>query len=347
MAFWHRNFWRGWSIIIRRSKVDKRARAVLVKVGLSLAYIVGWLLWAYHGVSTESELFRNAAFYGLLFGSAGIVVFVLRRSFQRRDVLLTESVTGTSHDVRGVTNDVASSVREYLEERAMILSSLVARAASEITIQNGGVPPDAQVVTRQNQNEFLRRNGLWNNLERDEKDLVSTPDGVWTVDQHLKITAWWEQLHLLRWVLGIDSALVPLVYFPRIDSPLVREMVKQQAKRTRHRRLLRSWDVRSELDEAEQYAARLLAELKERSLIPCDPATDAWVDEVRRICLGPSEDLIAGEKTVGELSDEDLTYLYRVAFERERYAAYLVEQLNADHPLSFATWLLDIDSPGV
>src|SRR5437016_2580766 len=78
--------------------------------------------------------------------------------------------------------------------------------------------------------------------------------------------------------------------FPRVDSALIREMVKQQAKRSPRRRLLRSWDVRSERDEAEQYAARVCAELKGWSLIPYDPATEGWVDEVRRICLGPSED---------------------------------------------------------
>jgi hypothetical protein len=55
--------------------------------------------------------------------------------------------------------------------------------------------------------------------------------------------------------------------------------------------------------------------------------------------LGDSTDYAAGPKTIAELDDAALWPLGWFASGRERYASYLVGQLNAAQPLPFSAWL--------
>ena len=228
----------------------------------------------------------------------------------------------------------APSVQRYFAERAAILASLVRRAASEIDLQRSGVRPE--VTTRQNENQLLRKYGLWEKLESPELDLVRVADGEWTVQQQNDLVAWSEQLRILRWVLRLDSELVPLEHFPRPDLRLASGITDPQRIAAAEMLVLNSWDVRSERDVAWVYVARISAELEVRG--KRDVVCDSWARELREDLYGPSSDLLAGARTISELDDDTLMLLAIIASARARYSDYLADQLGADGPIPYTVW---------
>ena len=94
-------------------------------------------------------------------------------------------------------------------------------------------------------------------------------------------------------------------------------------------------------DAAVEYLARVVAELKTRGHLAEDPDLNGWADEFRAKVFGPSSDYLAGAKTIAELDDQALRLIGSFAATRERYATYLVDQLNAVHPTPFAVWALE------
>lgn len=93
-----------------------------------------------------------------------------------------------------------------------------------------------------------------------------------------------------------------------------------------------------EREVALQYAARIVSEMNARGHIQDDPGISDWADEFRTNSLGPSTDYLAGARTIADLRDDELRLLGPLAVARERYAAYLVEQLNAANPFAFSAW---------
>ncbi len=194
-----------------------------------------------------------------------------------------------------------------------------------------------QVITRQVQNCFLRNHGLWTKLEQPEFELASIADGQWSTTQRGRVVEWCEQLRLLRWVLGFDAEIVPLAHFPKLDFSMTVELLRDQVTE-RGKQGAESWEVRMEREVALQYAARIVSEMNARGQIQNDPGIGDWADEFRTKSLGPSTDYLAGARTIADLRDDELRLLGLLAVARERYAAYLVEQLNASNPFAFSEW---------
>ena len=341
MSIWRRRFWRSYWIALRRSREDKRARLFALKVSLALVYVLAYALMIFILPFREREGIWPIAFYGFIFGSGATAFFILRRSHRKQDEFLRYSLTGRDPHLP-LESDISSTVRNYLIDRAIILASQVARAASEIYLHQHELAPGLEVVTRQTQNSLLRQNGLWEKLEPAEVERAMSPDGSWTEEQHFEAIRWCEHLRLLRWTIGVDAELVPLEHFPAIDFSLVNDLLGKESGDLANKSMLRPWDLRVERDIALSYTARVIAELKGRALIPNDVELDGWADQLRENSLGASIDYLAGSKTIGELSNELLRQLALVATTRERYAAYLVEQLSVENPATFAAWSAEL-----
>jgi len=131
---------------------------------------------------------------------------------------------------------------------------------------------------------------------------------------------------------------VPLAHFPKIDFALSLDLPGPEDILRQSKRVLGSWDVRGERDIALAYTARAFAELKARGLITVDPKLEDWADEFRKESLGASKDYVAGTKTIEELDDEALRIFAATSAARERYAAYLVDQLSAKESVPFYLW---------
>jgi hypothetical protein len=339
MSIWGREFWRSYGIALRRSNKDKRARSFALKTSFVLAYALAYVLYlCFLEVSTIG--LQSApwliAFYGFIFGAGAIACILLRRAYRRQDELLSFSLTAPPRTVPQEADRVSPRIRAFLEERALIVGSLLTRAGSEIYLDHHELPPGSEVTTRQTQNALLRQHGLWDKLEPDEAVLARAPDGVWTVEQQSAVTQWCEQLRLLRWTLGIDAELKPLAAFPKVDMSLSHGLPDPHVGFPGSRRTLMSSDLRVERDMAFAYTLRVIAELKSRALITSDPELERWADPLRDEYLGDSTDYLAGSITIGELNDQDLRLLGAIATARQQYAGYLVEQLSSETPLSFA-----------
>lgn len=90
---------------------------------------------------------------------------------------------------------------------------------------------------------------------------------------------------------------------------------------------VRSWDARVERDLAAAYVVRAVAELDGRALIQPDDAIRSWSVKLRDGCSGPSVDFVVGTRTIRELEDNLLRQFTATAHARERYSAYLADQL--------------------
>jgi hypothetical protein len=335
-----RTFWRSYWIALRRIRGDRRARALALKVTFGIGYAIAYLLYVgsleLHTMN-DQPVGWTFAFYGFIFGTGLVAYFLLNRSHRKQDELLNFSLTGTGRTPQ-TGGGISSEVRNFLEERALILSSLVARAGSEIYLERNRLAPGFEVITRQTLNARLRQNGLWDKLEAPELDLVSAADGRWTEEQQHQIPMWCEQLRLLRWTLGIDGELMPLAHFPRVDFSLARDLLGARDPSISRKSMQQSWDLRVERDRAAEYTARVVAELKGRNMIADETGLEGWADRLREKSLGSSTDYLAGAKTIAELDEQDLRLLAAIAVSREQYADYLVDQLSTDRPISFESW---------
>ena len=335
MAAWRRSFWKALWFALRRSREDKRARAAILSLAVLLVLVLaeGWLVFVLP-VRERHGVFQGS-FNAFIIVTGLIASLLIRRSNRKQSELLNFSVTGRV--TRQSPEQVSLSIRIYLEERTVIVASLLARGASEVYLANNELPVGAEVVTRQIQNSTLRKMGLWEKLHPAENALASAADGLWTAEQRMGVIAWCEQLRLLPWTIGIDAELIPLAHCPKVDYALVHDLLRGRVLigRTPVRA---PWDLRGERDIAVEYVARIVAELKARSPIADSLEPDDWRDQLREQSLGASADYLAGAKTIAELAEEPLRLLGIVALSRSHYAGYLADQLSATEPLPFLVW---------
>jgi hypothetical protein len=157
-------FWKSYWIALRRSAEDTRSRLIALKISLLLLLLLAYgLLWLLPlRQSGGVWLFGS---YVVMFGSAILVRLLLNRSNRRDDEMLSYSLTDSHKPTSEGMTFVSHAVRQYLEERTLILASLLARASSEIYLQHNELRPGTEVLTRQTLNAFLRETGLWDKLE--------------------------------------------------------------------------------------------------------------------------------------------------------------------------------------
>jgi hypothetical protein len=333
MSVLRRFFWKSLWFALLRSRQDKRARLVLLSIAALLLWGIAEVWMVFILPARDGHGLFQMIFNGVVVAAGFVASTLIRRSNQKHAELLNFSLTGQNE--RQIPEQVSSTVRQYLEDRAVIAASLLARAGGEAYLENNEVPPGAEVVTRQIQNSRLRELGLWEKLQPGESALASAADGLWTAEQRMKCIAWCEQLRLLRWTLGIDAELVPLSHYPETEYSVANLPLRGSTLARSAGDTPASWDLRVERDTAFGYFARVIAELKGRSLITDDAELEGWAEELRRDSLGPSVDFLAGAKTIGELSENRLRLLGLIAHARFQFAEYLVDQLQSTEPLPF------------
>jgi hypothetical protein len=321
------------TISLQRMGRDRRARVFVIRVGFSVAYTVVVLRFFIYLFFHSDASPASSVGYSLATFTVALAVFaLLRRSHKRENDFLKFSLTGQREPVP----QVHAAVEQYLRDRMVILASLVARAASEAQLRKHPIPKGAVPVMRQRQNTLLRETGLWEKLEPEEEALAAAADGQWTTEQVNGAEIWCEQLRLLRWVLGMDSILTPLTHFPRSDFALTEGLLEPRSLPPHVPPGSKPGQLLGERNMATQYVGWIYAEINRRRTAKSDALADPQTENIRSWKPGPSSDLWAGAKTVGELSDQDLGILGMVAFARGQYAEYLVKLLAAENPFPFA-----------
>ena len=115
MTIWRSGFWKSYGILLWRSRHDKRARRAVLKITLALAYILACVVIFLVLPLGQREGVWQIVFNTLIWGSAAIVAFLLRRSHRKQDALLNYSLTGASAWQPSAA-EISATVRQYLEE---------------------------------------------------------------------------------------------------------------------------------------------------------------------------------------------------------------------------------------
>ena len=339
MSIWAKELEACW-IALRRSKRDRRARGLLLRI---VGVLVGLLVY----VTFLVILIRDAHMslwaipsYLFIYGCAVLILLALRRSYRRQDAFFQHSLLAAPSRAEGASTSeaVQTTVHQCLVEQTIITAALLARAASEYLFKSNEIPDGVTIVTRRALIENLRKEELWDKLTVEEGDLLRIPDGEWSSEQVHQMAQWCEHLRLLRWVLRIDAQITPLAHFPKTDVSLSGEIVKHGKALFTGKKLLESWDIRVERNIAREYLLRCLIERQSRGSIHAPPEFAEWAVQARVKMAGPSEDMLAGVKEVGELDNNELTFLQLIAAARENFSDYLIDQVTADHPVDFSAW---------
>ncbi|MBE0656751.1 MAG: hypothetical protein IH602_03620 [Bryobacteraceae bacterium] len=282
---------------------------------------------------------QEALVYLVLFLTALVVVWLIRRSSRRQEELFSHSLTGTGVQPAMEKQSPSPVVLRYLERRAVVAAALLARGIVEIErarMEDLLVESDARPTL----NSMLRSAARWESLDPIEADLMGRPEGSWTSEQQMLVTVYSEELRLLRWVLGIDAELAPLAHCPKADLALALDQLRKRACSAAKGLPVESWDVRVHRDEAITYCGRVLAELRVRGV--ADPAYDTgdedlytWAAELRSKLIGASTDLVVGSETVEDIATNELILILAIASVRAQYAEYLIHQMDSAAGLSF------------
>lgn len=313
-------------IVMRRSGKDRRARLAVTQLLIFTVYVLLMLAIPYLLTSSREpssvQQANRVALYAVMFLVICFGAWLRRRSNQASPLRLSQY-------------EVAPVIVSYFVERTQILTAIVMRGFGEIGSSAGLLEAVASESARPIPNMLLRERHLWEKLEPVERELLSAPNRTWSEEQQNQVGTWLEQLRLLRWALGFDEDLTLLAHFPEPAAIGLDAFEKNAAEQLRS-----SGDIRVERDLAADYFLRVVAELHHRGLLEESPDLVDWSGQLRENVAGPSTDLLAGSRTVGELDAEALRTFGGIVFMRWRYAGYLVDQWMAEMPISFAEWEL-------
>ena len=124
-------FWRNYALSWSRLGKDRRARTVFVRGTFLLVWIPLSLLFASGLILPRDQQTPQLLFNAFISGLGFFAFLGIRRLHRRDDASLNTSITGVEYAVPPSTHEVHSELRDYLAERMLIVSSLLARALGE------------------------------------------------------------------------------------------------------------------------------------------------------------------------------------------------------------------------
>jgi len=227
------------------------------------------------------------------------------------------------------TDATAPYVIEYFRTRAIILASLLVRGRNELDLHNHRAEGGMKTIVRREQIQFLRECGLWGALEPAELGLISAADGNWAPEQLNHLPQWCEQLRVLRWVLKIDTYLLPLSRHPNLDFSVAGSIAKN-GDAIRCKVSLQPLDIRPVRDLAYAYTLSVALEMSRRGLIHPTERLEEKEREMRVGFFQKRGDFVVNGSYLWELENEELWSLFHVACIRHSYCQYIIDQLSAN-----------------
>jgi hypothetical protein len=300
-------FWRGYWVSIRRSGRDRRdlkfaLRATAALLFLALYY--GGFLWNIRAGfdATTIAIFAVAAIV-----AGGIFLLVRIQNMRDRRQAEKEQLAATD-----------AAVRNRLAANGFWLAILLDRAGSEQMLKDKILPEGINIVTRAVHLSRLREGGQWDSIPATVRALLVAGDGHWTAEQIFSCRKCFEVLRCLRWVLCFDAELKPLTYLPRPDYSQACQVIEQADRLLGSGRLLPTWDIRVQRNEADIFFGRCYSEMICRGLIAVsDEPTRAWASGLKDAIGEPHQrDVLAGFDTVAELDEPTLRYAAGTALNR-------------------------------
>ena len=312
--------WRALWIALRRARKDKKARANLGRLALSLVLFTLWITY-------NIFLFRG---YSLSLGRIGdpviavIAVWVI--------TLLVIPLIGDRMEKRAqerASPSVSPELKIALFREACVLATLVERLSSEAYLEKE-IPPEITVITRRVLLDQLSKLELREGLEPWLLDLLLAPDGHWTSEQKSRALPTWECLSVFRWALGLDQ-LPELTSVPKYKVFDGESLFK--IRRPERLFALPSWELRPARNAAEDFFWRCWAELLARREIAAYDESQierALEFRIKKQEEGYTGDYVIGAKTITEIKTDLLFFLAKRAYHRWQFLAVLVNVATGD-----------------
>jgi hypothetical protein len=300
-------FWRTYWVSIRRSRRDSRDLKIALRVTAVLLLFViyyGGLIW---NIRAAFDAQTIGIFIAAALFAGGLIVLARMQTIRDRRQAEKEQLAATD-----------TAVRDRLAANGFWLAILLGRAGSEQTLKEKILPEGISVITRQVHLEKLREGGQWDSIPATVRDLLLAADGHWTTEQIFSCRKCFEVLRCLRWVLCFDEELKPLTYLLKLDYSEAQQVLEQAGRFLGGRRLLPTWDIRVQRNEADAFFGRCYAEMICRGLIAVsDEPTMTWASGVKDAMVQPHQrDVLVGVDTVAELDEHTLRYAAGTAFHR-------------------------------
>jgi hypothetical protein len=271
----------------------------------------------------------------ILLPPALIVAWLIRRSHKRADsTFIKLSDVSNKADPKELT-----AHREQLAGVALVLAAMIDRAGSEALLKTKKMPEGVEVITRQKLIAMLRSTSRWDAMSSADRELMMFPDGSWDWHQIHDAFRQIEDLRVLRWVLRIDTYLLPIDQAYRLHLNVATELCGDPT-RLQGDGCLEPWEMAEAREYANSYFGRCWAEelkrglrvsSKEQESQPEDPTTspppdldedddglphEAIVQYATEIGSQQSGDFLLGFGIVGDANDTQLKDATMVAWRR-------------------------------
>jgi len=316
--WFRRSTWRALWVALRRAPRDRRARVIVVRFALWVAWMaatIAILHWYFRGIFTNFGATGTAVY--LAIGICIVMIVAVKRIGERRESNAEKLAS------------VSDELKRALFREACLLAILLERLCSESYLEKE-IPPEITIVTRRVLLDRLAALGLRENLEPGLRDLLLAPDGHWTAEQKQRAAPALECFAVLQWVLGLGE-LRSLTADPKYSVAEVRSIF--EVKKPEKLLVLASWDVRPVRDGANRFFQRCWAELIARRAIGNAPEQDVErALEMRAEIQGAgyTGDYLVGARTISELETEFLFLVARRAYNRWKILSVLVDVLSGE-----------------
>ncbi len=192
---------RNFLLALRRAPRDKRA-----------LYALLWLLWVVGYFTYLVETFSYLGLWGsicwatVLGLAVGLAILIKRNNARSEKSLLSLSSHRSPH------------FQDLIEHRRCLIglllrtAILVDRAGCEVLHNSGKVAEEQRGMCRRRTLDLAQRPELWAYFNEEDKGLLIAAEGSWSWDTIWPRLLLSEDVRVLRWVVGVDSILVPFEF---------------------------------------------------------------------------------------------------------------------------------------
>jgi hypothetical protein len=309
-----RNFW----LALRRAPKDKRALFAIAW----LLYTIGafaYLIWTltYLGI-------WGSICWGVMMGLGVGLALLIRRNNARTEKSLLSLSNYKSVEFEDLADHRAQLVKVLLRT-----AILVDRAGAEVLSAKGKIADEHKGISRRRTLDLAKRPELWDCFPEEERLLLLRAEGTWD-----RSVAWTqinliEDVRVLRWVIQLDSILVPFEFVKPDLAPAIEITAKPEI--TDGIGCMAPWDLRPARDQARLMLDRCAIEGLARGFFETEKDLEdpsLYLEIADRFKNDQSNDLLIGAQTVASATEDDIRWIGQLAMRRAAILDRIIQYLG-------------------
>lgn len=301
-------------IAVQRLSKDRRARREIGSLLLASAVVATIPLvvvaFVFMAVLVPQLLLQSGSIFGLFIFIAILVVTLETQKSARLEKASRPLPDAICRDIAWTTYWLAMMLR---------------RCGSEVALLKE-IPPEIEIVTRRVLLDKLAAMPVWAQTPQPVRDLLLKADGHWTEQERKFVLERFEYLSVLRWLLSVDVPLRTLILHPKYAFGQAHEVTEDatwMAKCT----VRPAFQIITKHNQAALYLERCWAEGILRGNVQADEAAKAkvagYMQRFEKDCS--SKDFLFGERSIGQLTGDELAAAYWRAARRTRLLRLVLE----------------------